>query len=106
MDRRARAASRGRKRTQAVLPADTHRPRRPHRRGGPSRPARALGAGKNADGRRRMSRVYRAVLRLAPRRLRDAHGDDMAELFAERLTDARARGRVAAALVWTRAISD
>jgi predicted permease len=53
-----------------------------------------------------VNRPYRLLLRLAPRRLRDAHGDDMAELFAERLTEARARGRVTAALVWTRAISD
>ena len=53
-----------------------------------------------------MPRLYRVLLRLAPRRLRDAHGDDMAELFAERLAAARARGALAAAAVWTRAVSD
>ena len=53
-----------------------------------------------------MNRVYRALLPLAPRRLRARHGDDMAVLFEERLAAARARGRAAAAAVWLRAISD
>ena len=53
-----------------------------------------------------MNRVYRALLPLAPRRLRARHGDDMAVLFDERLAAARARGRAAAAAVWLRAISD
>ena len=53
-----------------------------------------------------MSRAYRACLRIAPRRLRDAHGDGMTELFAERLRAARPRGRIAVAGVWTRALSD
>jgi predicted permease len=53
-----------------------------------------------------VSPLYRALLVLAPRRLRDAHGADMAELFAERLAAARARGTLASAAVWMRAISD
>ncbi len=53
-----------------------------------------------------MSRLYRALLPLAPKRLRRQHGADMEELFAERLSAARARGRGAAAAVWLRAIAD
>ncbi|HET7695797.1 MAG TPA: ABC transporter permease [Vicinamibacterales bacterium] len=53
-----------------------------------------------------MLRLYRLLLRLAPRPLRDAHGDDMTELFADRLAAARAAGGLAPAAVWTRAISD
>jgi predicted permease len=53
-----------------------------------------------------MTRPYRWLLRLAPRQLRDAHGDDMAELFGERLAAARAAGRFATAAVWMRAVSD
>jgi predicted permease len=53
-----------------------------------------------------MPRLYRVLLRLAPRRLRDIHGGDMAELFAERLAAARAGGPLAIAGVWTRALSD
>ena len=51
-------------------------------------------------------RLYRVLLRLAPRRLRDLHGDDMTELFADRLAAARSRGWPGAAAVWVRAISD
>jgi predicted permease len=53
-----------------------------------------------------MSRLYQILLRLAPRRLRDAHGADMAELFAERLAAARSRGAIAVIAVWSRAASD
>jgi putative ABC transport system permease protein len=53
-----------------------------------------------------VSRLYRALLPLAPKRLRAQHGGDMEELFAERLAAARSRGRVAAAAVWLRAVSD
>jgi predicted permease len=53
-----------------------------------------------------VNRLYRALLPLAPRRLRGRHAADMEELFAERLAAARARGRGAAAAVWLRAISD
>ena len=53
-----------------------------------------------------MSRLYGALLRLAPRRLRDTHGADMTELFAERLAAARRAGRVAVAAVWMRAAAD
>ena len=51
-------------------------------------------------------RSYRAVLRLLPRRLRDAHGSEMEEMFARELTDARARGRFATTRVWLSAFSD
>jgi predicted permease len=53
-----------------------------------------------------VSRLYRALLPLAPQRLRELHGADMEELFAERLAAARSRGRRAIAAVWLRAISD
>jgi putative ABC transport system permease protein len=53
-----------------------------------------------------VSRAYRLLLKLAPRRLRAAHGADMEELFAERLAASRAKGRSAAAAVWLRALSD
>jgi predicted permease len=53
-----------------------------------------------------MPRLYRMLLRLAPRRLREAHGADMAELFAERLASARTAGSLATVMVWTRAVSD
>jgi putative ABC transport system permease protein len=53
-----------------------------------------------------VSRAYRALLALAPRRLRDEHGPDMEELFAERLAAARGRGAIAVAGVWMRAVSD
>ena len=41
--------------------------------------------------------VYRLLLRLAPRRLRDKHGREMEEMFRAQLADARGRGRVAVA---------
>ena len=53
-----------------------------------------------------MPRPYRMLLRLAPRRLRETHADDMTELFAERLAAARECGRMATAAVWIRAVSD
>jgi predicted permease len=53
-----------------------------------------------------VSRAYRALLALAPRQLREQHGADMEELFAERLTAARARGSAAIGAVWIRATSD
>jgi predicted permease len=53
-----------------------------------------------------VNRGYRILLALAPRALRARHGAAMAELFDERLRAARTRGRMAAAAVWLRAISD
>ena len=53
-----------------------------------------------------MNRAYRALLGIAPRALRAEHGDEMEELFAERLAMARDRGRVALCLVWIRAVDD
>ena len=50
--------------------------------------------------------LYRALLVLAPPRLRREHAHDMEELFAERLDAARARGRLASAGVWLRAAAD
>ena len=49
---------------------------------------------------------YRALLRLAPRRLRGKHAAEMEALFDERLAEARARGRIAVAAVWCRAAAD
>jgi hypothetical protein len=50
-------------------------------------------------------RVYRALLRLAPRRLRERHAAEMESLFLERSSEARARGGFAPAL-WTKAVLD
>jgi putative ABC transport system permease protein len=44
--------------------------------------------------------LYRALLRLAPAPLREAHGGDMEALFAERLDEARRIGRSAVARTW------
>ena len=40
--------------------------------------------------RGRQARIYRAFLRVAPRRLRRRHGDEMEALFLERLDEAAA----------------
>ena len=50
--------------------------------------------------------LYRALLVIAPRRLRREHGEAMEELFAERLAAARARGRRAALAAWLSATAD
>jgi putative ABC transport system permease protein len=49
---------------------------------------------------------YRLLLRFAPRHLRGRHAAGMEALFRHRLAEARARGRVAAALVWLHAARD
>ncbi len=49
---------------------------------------------------------YRVLLRLAPRRLRGKHAAEMEAMFGERLAEARARGRIAVAVVWCRAAAD
>lgn len=50
--------------------------------------------------------LYRAILRMAPRRLRDKHGREMEELFRAALADAAARGRIATLSAWSRATTD
>jgi putative ABC transport system permease protein len=50
--------------------------------------------------------LYRALLALAPPRLRRDHAADMEALFTERLAAARTNGRAAAAGVWLRAAAD
>ncbi len=50
--------------------------------------------------------AYRVLLRLLPQPLRDAHGDEMEEMFAHELSRARERGRIATARVWLSAFSD
>ena len=54
----------------------------------------------------RAKRLYRRILVLAPRRLREEHGSDMAELFLLRWREARARGRGARATAWAHALAD
>jgi predicted permease len=54
----------------------------------------------------RAAAVYRALLALAPRRLRERHAADMEALFLESLDEARRRGRLAAARVWCLATFD
>jgi putative ABC transport system permease protein len=51
-------------------------------------------------------RLYRRCLRLAPRRLRVRHGDEMEALFLEALDRVPPTGRVARWAVWARAILD
>ena len=50
--------------------------------------------------------AYRFLLRFVPRSLREAHGDDMEEMFASELAGARRRGRVAMARVYLAAAFD
>jgi predicted permease len=54
----------------------------------------------------RSPRGYRFLLRLAPRRLRERHADEMEALFAEALRRAKADGRGAVASTWAAAASD
>jgi putative ABC transport system permease protein len=53
-----------------------------------------------------MIRIYRWLLHLAPRDLRDAHGDEMEEMFVEALHASRARGLSAVCATWTAAVAD
>ncbi len=50
--------------------------------------------------------AYRALLRLIPARLHESHADEMEELFAERLDEARRSGRLAVARVWMHGVAD
>ena len=52
------------------------------------------------------TRLYRAILRLVPRRLRHAHAAEMEELFREQLDAARHRGRRAVMMTWVAALAD
>ena len=51
-------------------------------------------------------RVYRWLLRFFPPSFRDRFGDDMAEVFGDRVSRARAQGRLAVARLWARTILD
>src|SRR4051794_13219663 len=106
MDRRARRASRAGERAQALLPHHEDRTRRADRRSGAPRPPGPAGAPAPAHRRGGVSRASRILVALAPRKLRDQHGAEMEELFAERLSAARPRGTAAIAAVWLRAMSD
>jgi predicted permease len=55
---------------------------------------------------RRARRAYRAMLHLAPTRLRERHAADMEALFIERLAEARTRSRLATVAVWIGAAAD
>jgi putative ABC transport system permease protein len=50
--------------------------------------------------------VYRLLLRLAPRRLRDKHGREMEAMFRAQVAETRGRGRIAVAAVWICALAD
>jgi predicted permease len=54
----------------------------------------------------RAGRLYRRLLVLAPRRLRDEHASEMTELFLLRWREAGARGRSTRLAAWARAIAD
>jgi predicted permease len=51
-------------------------------------------------------RVYRLLLRFAPRALAERHAAEMEELFLDALGHARTQGRIAAARVWLAALLD
>lgn len=51
-------------------------------------------------------RLYSLLFVLAPRRLREEHGGEMADLFLVRWQEAVARGRGARAAAWLRALTD
>lgn len=53
-----------------------------------------------------MARLYRLILHLAPRHLRQAYGAEMEEMFAEALAAARRRGFGAMCAAWGAAIAD
>ncbi|HTM24867.1 MAG TPA: ABC transporter permease [Vicinamibacterales bacterium] len=53
-----------------------------------------------------MSRAYRFVLRLAPRELRESHGREMEEMFADALAASRRRGIAAVCATWCAAVGD
>jgi hypothetical protein len=50
--------------------------------------------------------LYRRLLGLLPRRLRDEHGAEMEAAFHDALSQAHARGRRAVLVTWLRAIRD
>ncbi len=50
--------------------------------------------------------VYRALLRAFPRRYRERFGDDMTDVFADRLRESRSRGALAVAALWLRTVID
>jgi predicted permease len=56
--------------------------------------------------RERAAALYRALLTLAPRRIREPHGAEMETLFLERLDDAVPRGRLHQLGVWLAATAD
>ena len=51
-------------------------------------------------------KLYRLLLRLFPREFRLRFGDDMAEVFADRLREARRAGRRSAAFFWLVTVAD
>ena len=54
----------------------------------------------------RSRRVYRALVRLVPGRLRARHACEMETLFLDTLREAYARGGNAVGWVWVRAVAD
>jgi predicted permease len=54
----------------------------------------------------RAERLYRALLHLGPRHLRERYADEMAALFLDALHSARSLGRLETTRVWTLAIGD
>jgi predicted permease len=55
---------------------------------------------------RHARRLYRILLRLAPRDFRDRHAPEMESIFIEALADARLAGRTAAVRAWILACAD
>lgn len=50
--------------------------------------------------------VYQLLLRAFPRAFRERFADDLTDVFADRLRDARRRGRFAVAVLWLRSVAD
>src|ERR1700730_11183892 len=96
-----------------MVPAHARRAARPRPGSRAAQGNRARrGAAARALGRRIVMRhglapgLYRALLRVLPRTLRDQHGDEMHALFLEELEQARRRGFVPALGVWSSAFGD
>ena len=50
--------------------------------------------------------AYRLLIRAFPRAFRDRFGDDLTDVFADRLREARRTGRFAVAALWLRSVAD
>ena len=76
-------------------------PARPPRRGRRDRPARSRHRRRESkEMAPRALTAYRLLIRAFPRAFRDRFGDDLTDVFADRLREARRTGRFAVAALW------